>query len=141
MIHSNKGKLYSALIIVVLILAIGVTVLYGESKQAKLKKENLKIAEEITDTSKKEASKEKDNTSTPDNTSENNPDTEEEKLVYSKENINVRSGPGTNHSILGSLPAYKRVTLIEKGTDGWSKIIFNDKEAYCNSSYLIEEEI
>ena len=141
MIDSNKGKLYSTLIIVVLIFAIGATVLYGESKQAKLKKENLKLAEEITKASNDKASEEDDTTSTPENISENNPDTEEEKLVYSKENINVRSGPGTTYSILGSLPANKRVTLIEKGSDGWSKIIFNDKEGYCYSIYLIEDEI
>ena len=141
MINSNKGKLYSTFIIAVLILALGATVLLGESKQAKLKEENLKLSKKVTEISRKETSKEKDNTSVPYNTSEDNPDTKEEKLVYSKENINVRSGPGTNYSILGSLLANQRVPLIEKLSDGWSKILFNGKEAYCSSSYLAEEEI
>ncbi len=137
MIHSNKGKLYSTFIIAVLILALGATVLLGENKQAKLKEENLKLLKILTETSKKEASKEKDSTISPENISENEED--EERLVYSKENINVRSGPGTNYSILGSLLANQRVPLIEKRSDGWSKILFNGKEAYCSSSYLKEE--
>ena len=141
--HSNKKRLYSAIIIVLLILAIGVTIFYGEGKQAMLKKENIKLAEEISkeDNSKGHPSKDNGNTKTPENISENKPDDKKEVLVYSKENINVRSGPGTNYSILGSLSANKKVTLVEKGSNGWSKIIFNGKEGYCYSSYLIEEEI
>ena len=142
MINSNKGKLYSTFIIAVLILALGATVLLGENKQAKLKEENLKIAEKITESYNKGGSKtdEKDSTTSPENISDKNED-EEERLVYSTENINVRSGPGTNYSILGSLLANQRVPLIEKRSDGWSKILFNGKEAYCSSSYLAEEEI
>ena len=145
MIDSNKGKLYSTLIIVVLILALVVTVLMGERRQTKLKEENLKLAEKITESKDKDNSKIDDDISTtsPDNISDNNDDEEEEEkeiLVYSTENINVRSGPGTNYSILGSLSANKSVPLIEERSDGWSKILFNGEEAFCTSSYLEKED-
>ncbi|WP_426350602.1 SH3 domain-containing protein [Alloiococcus sp. CFN-8] len=141
---SNKGKLYSALIIVVLVLALVATVLVGESRQAKLKEDNLKLAEKIAESQDKDNSKidEDISTTSPDNISDNNDEEEEEEiLVYSTENINVRSGPGTNYSILGSLPANEKVPLIEKRSDGWSKILFNGEEAFCTSSYLKEEDI
>ena len=141
--HYNKKSLYSYLIIAALILAIGVTVFFGEHNQAKLKKENLKLAEEITESINKEEPKidEDDSTTSPDNISENDDDTQEEKLVYSTQNINVRYGPGTNYTILGSLTAYQRVPLVEKRSDGWSKILFNGEEAYCTSSFLVEDDI
>ena len=55
--HYNKKSLYSYLIIAALILAIGVTVFFGEHNQAKLKSENLKLAEEITESINKEEPK------------------------------------------------------------------------------------
>ena len=141
--HYNKKSLYSYLIIAALILAIGVTVFFGEHNQAKLKKENLKLAEEITESINKEEPiiDEDDSTTSPDNISENDDNTQEEKLVYSTQNINVRYGPGTNYEILGSLTANQRVPLIEKRSDGWSKILFNGEEAYCTSSFLVEDDI
>lgn len=62
------------------------------------------------------------------------PDSSESKTYTTTDKVNVRSGPGTTHSSLGTL---------EKGTEvtgtvlaGWLKFTYNDKTAYCSASYL-----
>ncbi len=50
--------------------------------------------------------------------------------------LNVRSGPGTNTSILGSLSNGDPVTILEQG-DVWHKISFNGQEGYVFASYII----
>ena len=50
-------------------------------------------------------------------------------------NVNVRTGPGTNYSILGSLT--KGTTITKVGTSGsWTKVVFNGSYAYVSSAYL-----
>lgn len=50
-------------------------------------------------------------------------------------NVNVRTGPGTNYSILGSLA--KGATVTKTGTSGnWTKVVFNGTAAYVHSAYL-----
>ena len=50
-------------------------------------------------------------------------------------NVNVRSGPGTNYSIIGSL--YKGTIVPKLGTSGsWTKISYNGGTGYVSSQYL-----
>ncbi len=50
-------------------------------------------------------------------------------------NVNVRSGPGTNYSIIGSL--YKGTIIPKLGTSGsWTKISYNGGTGYVSSQYL-----
>lgn len=60
--------------------------------------------------------------------------TETSKLVTA-DVLNVRSGPGTKYSVLGKLKRNQEVTVIEN-SNGWSKINYNNKEAYVSSDYL-----
>ena len=49
--------------------------------------------------------------------------------------LNVRSGPGTNHSLVGKLYKGDKVGVISEA-NGWSKIKFNGKDAHVSSQYL-----
>ena len=50
-------------------------------------------------------------------------------------NVNVRTGPGTNYSILGFLT--KGTTITKTGTSGnWTKVVYNGTTAYVHSAYL-----
>ena len=59
-----------------------------------------------------------------------------DETVYAKRNLNVRSGPGTEYDKIGSLKYAKSVKRIGIGSNGWSKVIYNGKTAYCSSKYL-----
>lgn len=50
--------------------------------------------------------------------------------------LNIRSGAGTNHSIIGKLFNGNKVTIIgESGS--WYKINYNGKEAYVSKNYVV----
>lgn len=49
--------------------------------------------------------------------------------------VNVRKGPGTNHSILGSLVFATKVEVISESR-GWSKIKYKDGYGYIATMYL-----
>ena len=53
------------------------------------------------------------------------------------DSLNVRSGPSTSYSKLGTLSKGTKVEVISE-SNGWSKILYNDKEAYVSSQYLSE---
>lgn len=50
--------------------------------------------------------------------------------------VNVRSSDSENADKIGRLESGKIVKRIENKINGWSKIIFEDKEAYVKSEYL-----
>ena len=58
------------------------------------------------------------------------------ETVYARSDVNVRSGPGTNYDKIGSLSTEDVATRIGIGSNGWSKIIYQGKEAYASSNYL-----
>lgn len=50
-------------------------------------------------------------------------------------NVNIRSGPGTNYSIVGWLA--KGATITKTGTSGnWTRVTYNNQTAYISSAYL-----
>lgn len=55
--------------------------------------------------------------------------------MYATTNVNIRSGAGTEYSILGVLYRNTIVTVIGE-KDDWSVINYNGKEAYVYSQYL-----
>ena len=71
--------------------------------------------------------------STNDNT--NNETTGTTKYVNTTSGLNVRSGAGTSYSKLGKLEYKEKVTVLST-TNGWSKINYNGKTGYVDSSYL-----
>lgn len=52
------------------------------------------------------------------------------------DNINVRSGPGTDYERLGSAYNGYDFEFVEVVNDEWTKIIYDDKEAYVFSEYV-----
>ena len=55
--------------------------------------------------------------------------------VKSTSGLNVRSGDGTTYSKLGTLEYKEKVTVLST-SNGWSKINYNGKTGYVDSSYL-----
>lgn len=58
------------------------------------------------------------------------------ETVYALVNSNIRSGPGTEHVIVGFLPFGNSITRIGIGDEGWSMVFFNEKVAYIYSDLL-----
>ena len=61
-------------------------------------------------------------------------DTATKKVYVTASSLNVRSGPGTNYSTVGSLKEGAAVTTYGS-TDGWYKIKYNSKTAYISAKY------
>ncbi|WP_057585890.1 SH3 domain-containing protein [Paraclostridium sordellii] len=55
--------------------------------------------------------------------------------VVAATSLNVRSGPSTSNSIIGSLKNNEKVEVISE-SNGWSKLKYNGKEGYVSSTYL-----
>ena len=66
------------------------------------------------------------------------PSTSNSKTVLAT-SLNVRSGPSTSNSIIGSLKQNDKVEVISE-SNGWSKIKFNGKEGYVSSIYLKDSD-
>ena len=54
--------------------------------------------------------------------------------------VNVRSGPGSSYKKLDSLPDNYSLLRTGVGDNGWSRVIYNGKEAYISTNYLLFEE-
>lgn len=57
------------------------------------------------------------------------------KFFVTADSLNVRKGPGTSYSILGTLSRNDEVEVI-KFNENWGKIDFNGKEGWISASYL-----
>lgn len=53
-----------------------------------------------------------------------------------RDNINVRSGPGTEYERLGSAYSGYDFELVEQLESGWTKIIYDGKDAYVYTEYI-----
>ena len=52
------------------------------------------------------------------------------------DNVNVRQTPSTEGKKLGKIRAGSTIQIIEKQSDGWTKIQYDGKEAYVKSDYV-----
>ena len=57
-------------------------------------------------------------------------------VVINTDQLNVRSGYGTNYSIIGHLKGNERVEIVEKGNNGWYKIKYNGSYGYVSGRYI-----
>lgn len=67
-----------------------------------------------------------------------NPAQEAEKAAYVKviaTSLNIRSGPSTDHEILGTVRMGTEFPLISEGSE-WTKIVYNGTEAYVYAPYV-----
>ena len=66
-----------------------------------------------------------------------NPPVSTTKTGVTKSNLNVRKGPSTSYSILGTLPSGTKVEIV--GTDsktGWYKIKYKNDYGYVSNDYI-----
>ncbi|WP_052356532.1 SH3 domain-containing protein [[Clostridium] dakarense] len=66
------------------------------------------------------------------------PETPTQAKEVNTSSLNVRSGPGTNYSKVGSLKQGNKVDVISEN-NGWSKIKFSGKDGFVSSEYLSQE--
>lgn len=52
------------------------------------------------------------------------------------DNLNVRSGPGTEHDIVGKFAKGSVVTVIQKHSDDWYLVEADGVKGYCSTQYL-----
>ena len=55
---------------------------------------------------------------------------------YTSANVNFRTGPSTSYSSLGILVKDTKVYVVNKRSDGWSYVKYNNKYGYIYSQYL-----
>ncbi len=58
------------------------------------------------------------------------------QIVRTTDTVNVRSSDSEEADKIGKAPSGTELTRIEERINGWSKVIFEDKEAYIKSDYL-----
>lgn len=58
------------------------------------------------------------------------------EVVFAVSAVNIRTGPGTEHEIIGVLRTGRSIRRMAIGSNGWSKVMFEGKVAYIHSSYL-----
>lgn len=57
--------------------------------------------------------------------------------VTAQKGLNVRSGPGTNHSKMGSLAFGTQINVLST-SKGWAHIKYNNKDAYVSAEYITQ---
>ncbi len=56
--------------------------------------------------------------------------------VVTASSLNVRSGPGTNYNVVGSLLNGTRVEILGTNSNGWHKISHNNSTGYVSGEYI-----
>ena len=56
---------------------------------------------------------------------------------YASANVNIRSGPGTNYKVLGTLSRGQKVTRIGVTDNGWGVFKYKDQDGYVSGNYLV----
>ena len=62
--------------------------------------------------------------------------TDVNETVYATKDVNVRKGPSTSDNAIGKLEKGKSVTRTGVGSNGWSRVTYNNETAYISSDYL-----
>ena len=72
-----------------------------------------------------------------------NPGAPQSRTVYVNTpglTLNVRSGPGVNFSIIGSLKHGEKITVTDEN-NMWCKLTYNGKTGYISSSFVKNEAV
>lgn len=68
--------------------------------------------------------------------------TESDDIVYvAVSKLNLRSEPSTESEIIAQAKYGDSFVRLEKGTDGWDKLLYNGQEVYAYAEYLTGEKI
>lgn len=81
------------------------------------------------------------NISMPSNTSKDTPKKDDSKTIKAKsakttENLNMRSGNGTNHRIILTIPKGKKVSVTGSKKSGWYPVKYAGKNGWASGKYL-----
>lgn len=85
-----------------------------------------------------------ENTPTPGGNAGQNTDAgnQSEDIVYvAVSKLNLRSAPSLEAEIVAQVKYGEAFVRIEKGTDGWDKLLYNGQEVYAYAEYLTGEKI
>ncbi|MBQ7295693.1 MAG: D-alanyl-D-alanine carboxypeptidase family protein [Clostridia bacterium] len=66
--------------------------------------------------------------------------TEKEENVWATRDVNIRAKPTTNSKQVGKLHEGNKILRLAKGTDGWSRVMFEGEVCYIYSEYLTTTE-
>lgn len=82
---------------------------------------------------------------TPEPTPEPAPDEDgfwacEDTVTVKADQLNVRSGPGTDYSALGSVTRGTELERSGYSDEGWTRIVYEGQTAYVSSDYVSEAE-
>ncbi len=79
--------------------------------------------------------------STPSTPSQGNTQTGNTRLAMTTDNVNFRTGPGTNYGKVevspNPIPAGTSVTVYGEAENGWYHVRFNGKDGYCSADYIL----
>lgn len=64
-----------------------------------------------------------------------------EMNMYATNNVNIRSGPGTNYPIVGTLQRNQEITCIGIVDDKWYQVKYKENEYFITIKYLSPEKI
>lgn len=56
--------------------------------------------------------------------------------VKAERGLNVRSGPGSNHGVIGGLPSGARIDSTGPDQNGWTPITFQGRQAWVSTAFL-----
>lgn len=65
----------------------------------------------------------------------------EEKTMYSKTSLNVRTGPATTFESIGVLSLNQEIKVNGVCDNGWSQVSYKDQIAYVSTKYLSDKKI
>lgn len=69
-------------------------------------------------------------------------DNQSEDIVYvAVSKLNLRSAPSLESEIIAQVKYGEAFVRLEKGTDGWDKLLYNGQEVYAYAEYLTAEKI
>lgn len=72
-----------------------------------------------------------------DNSGEEQPEEPDSVILRAMYGVNIRSGAGTDNSILGSVPEGDNIILLEERDDGWGYIQYGDLTGYVYLEYFL----
>lgn len=62
--------------------------------------------------------------------------TEVDEIVYADGNVNVRTGPGTEHQVIATLRSGQAIRRTGVGSNGWSRVSYMGESAYMYTELL-----
>lgn len=98
--------------------------------------EEIEPIDETSEESKNESAEESKNESTEEFSVESI-----NKVMYPNRNLNVRTGPSTSYTLLGSVGQNQELNVTGITENGWYEIDYNGQKGYCSGRYLVNEPV